>query len=67
MEIFSYHSENSTVTLIITLPRSIWFKDVILNLTIISTKKFDLNFIHLGVQCENNCWLNGICFEGMCL
>ncbi|CAF4418864.1 unnamed protein product, partial [Rotaria sp. Silwood2] len=67
MEIVSYHSENSTLTLIITLPQSIWYKNVILNLTIIATKKFTLNLIHLGVQCENNCWLNGICLEGMCL
>ncbi|CAF0744576.1 unnamed protein product [Adineta steineri] len=67
MEIFSYHSENLTLTVIIKLPRSIWFKNVLLNLTTATTKKFDLNFIHLGVQCENNCWLNGICYEGMCL
>jgi hypothetical protein len=67
LDTFSYHSENSTLTLIITLPRSIWYKNVILNLTIIATKKFELDSIHLGVQCENNCWLNGICYEGMCL
>jgi len=64
---FSYQSENFTLTFILTFPRIIWFKNFILNLTILSTKKFDLNLIHIGVQCEYNCWLNGFCFEGMCL
>ncbi|CAF4678933.1 unnamed protein product [Rotaria sp. Silwood1] len=67
IDIVSYQSENSTLTLIITLPQSIWYKNVILNLTIIATKKYTLNLIHLGVQCENNCWFNGMCLEGMCL
>ncbi len=64
---FSYYSNNSTLTFILTLPRSIWFTNIQINLTIISTKKFHLNFSHLGVQCKDNCWLNGFCFEGMCL
>ncbi|CAF1574185.1 unnamed protein product [Rotaria magnacalcarata] len=67
MEIFSYHSENSTFTLIVPIPQLFWYKNVIVNLTMIATKKFTFNLIHLGVQCENNCWLNGICLEGMCL
>lgn len=67
MEVFSYHSENATLTLVIPIPQLFWYKNVIVNLTMIATKKFILNYIHLGVQCENNCWLNGICLEGMCL
>ena len=64
---FSYQSVNGTGTFILTLPRSIWFEYVIVNVTVVSTKKFDLNLVDLGVQCEDNCWLNGICLEGICL
>lgn len=66
-EMFSYQSINGTATFILTLPESIWFQYIVFNLTIVSTKKFDLVLVDLGVQCENNCWLNGFCVEGICL
>ncbi|CAF0939143.1 unnamed protein product [Adineta ricciae] len=67
VEIFSYESENSSHTIIIALPKTIWFKDVVLNLNVTATKKFAMSSIYIGVQCENNCWLKGVCYEGICL
>ena len=66
-DVFSYQSENSTRIIVVPLPKSVWFTHVIVNLSVVATKKYDLTNVHLGVRCENDCWLRGPCVEGICL
>jgi hypothetical protein len=65
--VVSHRSANGSTIVIVTMPREQWFTYVTLDLTVTSAKKFELKAAYLGTRCPDNCWLKGLCLDGVCL